>query len=185
LQGEVSVATISQCVTPNDNAGAITNTVYWGFKENAEWESHGQLCIECGYTLNSRGAMEVTLRDHSLHLTSKTPPKDPDVLIRGLQRLTPFDFFDPNESFSDTTYLDEDIRIVTNAGQKIGVVRNILLRTGSKRLNALLNQKPHDQTTWLVRKSSATTPSPKTPPQSPGSGNGPDDDYDEQDFALY
>jgi hypothetical protein len=71
----------------------------------------------------------MSLLEHALEPSRE--PRDPERLISSLQRLVPFDLFDPDEAFMETAYLDEELRITKTHGTKFGTVKNIYLRNGT------------------------------------------------------
>lgn len=79
--------------------------------------------------------MKIALGAHTVNEIKGEIKPDNDVvqtLFSMLMRALPFELFDPNDLFLDTTYVDGDIRIVRHSGKlKLEGVRNIFVRTGS------------------------------------------------------
>lgn len=70
---------------------------------------------------------KVSLEEHRLE--TRRTPKDPNSLILGLQRLVPFDLFDPNSTVIETNYLDHEIRILTTVSDKFrSPVKSVFIR---------------------------------------------------------
>jgi len=57
-------------------------------------KSHGTLSVHSNYSINSKGELDLTLREHVLH--AEVLPRDLDQFFVDLQRSIPFDSFDPN-----------------------------------------------------------------------------------------
>ena len=77
----------------------MTNAIVWRLEDEPV---SGRLEVRCGYVLNSRGLMDVSLGEH-LVLPDEGMPRDPTDLVRLLQRAMPYEMFDPNEHALETT----------------------------------------------------------------------------------
>ena len=122
--------------------GTIINNVLWEYEEEEEGgvnantdikmidkdndqsqtqisikgrKSKGCMAIDNKYKINSRSTMDISLQEH--RLLPDVMPKDPNNLITNLQKLIPFNIFDPNESEVLTVYVDEDVKITFTTTQ--------------------------------------------------------------------
>lgn len=67
-------------------------------------------------------------------------PRDPQTLIASLQRALPKEFFDPDESLIDTTYLDPNVRIVCFLGMRFAGVRHVYQRRNMEDLSTAMSE---------------------------------------------
>jgi len=70
---------------------------------------------------------ERQVEDYLLEPDQKMP-NDPSELVAQLQRALPREFFDPDGSLLDITYVDPEMRISRFMGRRYAGVRNILMR---------------------------------------------------------
>jgi hypothetical protein len=74
----------------------------------------------------------------------KETPRDPQALISAIQRGVPKEFFDPDESLMDTTYLDPNVRIVCFLGMRFAGVRHVYKRRDMGELTSALSEESEE-----------------------------------------
>mmetsp|Transcript_37638 Transcript_37638/g.150096 ORF Transcript_37638/g.150096 Transcript_37638/m.150096 type:complete len:156 (-) Transcript_37638:974-1441(-) len=105
-------------------AKKIRNHVLWSFLDE---DCHGQFTIIINYQMVGSGRLHLKVEDYILKPQNKIP-KDPVLLSENLQRALPREFFDPDNSWLDVTYIDPNFRIARYMGKRYAGVRNILDR---------------------------------------------------------
>ena len=116
----------------------LVSTVNWKLlNEDSSDELKGSFSSKSQYELvNQSTRLFLTLEDHSLDNKSKRVPTESEVnmLVGKLIEEMTIEVFDPNGLSVDTTYVDEELRIIryTSASGKSEGVRNIFLRRASK-----------------------------------------------------
>mmetsp|Transcript_12601 Transcript_12601/g.18246 ORF Transcript_12601/g.18246 Transcript_12601/m.18246 type:complete len:319 (-) Transcript_12601:325-1281(-) len=105
-------------------AKKIRNHVLWSFLDE---DCHGQFTIVINYQMVGSGRLYLKVEDYILKPKNKIP-EDPVLLSENLQRALPREFFDPDNSWLDVTYIDPNFRIARYMGKRYAGVRNILDR---------------------------------------------------------
>lgn len=130
VRAEVEVRGFEQRVAPNGTTGSVVNTVRWACRGGADAGLSGSLMVRAGYELNSRGILELAAPEHDLRLTQG--PKEPEALVRAIQRAVPFDAFDPNATFVETAFADHEVRATRTHSTRFGTVVNLYVRNGTE-----------------------------------------------------
>lgn len=78
--------------------GSLENVIVWRLDDE---EVSGRLEVKCKYALNPRGFLDVSLEEHLLR-ADDSMPRDPEELVRLLQRAMPYEMFDPDEHALET-----------------------------------------------------------------------------------
>lgn len=120
--------------------GSLTNMAQWEYAEDEEnFDAKGKFEVQCSYSITQGSRMAVDLDDHKLILAKGSSiPSDVPEVVGQLHRAIPKELFDPNGHAMDTTYLDEDLRIVRLMGSKYEGVRNIFMRKGSLEIKPMM-----------------------------------------------
>eukprot|EP00871_Galdieria_phlegrea_P002692 jgi/Galph1/3423/GphlegSOOS_G2076.1 len=100
----------------------MLNICHWKYRE---MDCFGRFEIYCRLTLLSRNRMICQVLEYTLIPEGQVKLKEPQALVRQLQRSLPREFFDPRDALVETTYVDEDMKIVKWMGKKFAGVRNI------------------------------------------------------------
>jgi len=119
--------------------GSMTNVATWDLAESGEgvFDATGSFSVKCRYTINQGARMVVDLEDHVLQPSrGSSIPRDVPALVGLLHRAMPKELFDPSEHAVDTTYLDDDLRIVRYTGPRLEGIRDIMIRRGTIELDA-------------------------------------------------
>ena len=136
----VELRAFEQRLAPNVTTGSVENTVRWACTEGADAGLVGALVVRSGYEVNSRGILELTEPEHDLRLTKG--PRQPEALVRAIQRAVPFDAFDPNATFVETAFMDHEVRATKTHSTRFGTVINLYVRNGTD-LHRRLQQEGH------------------------------------------
>jgi hypothetical protein len=131
---------IEQEIQPNSatdqlNSGQLINRILWNVTQQGAVAT-GELLVKTEYVLNSRGGLDVSLREHIL--LPKELPKDPEELIMSIQRSIPFEFFDPDQAMMINTYLDPALRITKVTGPIFRNVVNIFAKKSTASASAAI-----------------------------------------------
>lgn len=78
--------------------GNLTNVMVWRLLDE---DLSGRFEVDCGYRLDPKGRMNVSVRDHRL-LPDKMP-QDPQALVHLVQRAMPREMFNPDKHALDIT----------------------------------------------------------------------------------
>ena len=125
----VELQALEQRLAPNVTSGSVENTVRWACTAGADAGLVGSLVVRSGYEVNSRGILELAEPEHDLRLTQA--PKQPEALVRAIQRAVPFDAFDPNATFVETAFMDHEVRATKTHSTRFGTVINLFVRNGT------------------------------------------------------
>ena len=74
--------------------------------------------------------------EHDLQL--KRAPKNLEALVKGVQKVTPFDLFDPNTTFVETVFMDHELRVTKTHSTRFGTIKNIFVRNGTAGVRIML-----------------------------------------------
>jgi len=123
-----------QRIEPNIASGRILNVAQWDLAENepSNFDCTGTFTVQCSYKINPTGRIILSLENHILKPIGYNLPSDVPKLVSMLFKSMPNELFDPNQLGMDTTFLDENLRIVrmTGGGETFEGVRNIFIRKG-------------------------------------------------------
>lgn len=124
------LTTIVQEVMPatNNTGGVISNKIQWRLEREGD-AGRGELRVNSIYTLTPQGALSVSLLEHVLDID--TPPLSSEAVVMDLQRSIPFQFFDPDDSSIQVTYVDPDVRVSRISGPIFVNLFEIHLRLAS------------------------------------------------------
>lgn len=100
----------SQIILHDGQSGKLKNILHWKTDDGNGESYTGELHVDSGYKLTSKGIMSVALEEHRLH--ADMSPDHAESLIMAIQRTVPIELFDPDECSIETTYVDPQIRIV-------------------------------------------------------------------------
>jgi hypothetical protein len=106
--------------------GELRNRIGWQLHRPDD-TSRGDLVVQCGYQINTKGEMDVSLTEHFL-LPVGEMPKDPEGLVMSMQRSVPFEVFDPDLVLIKNTYITPDLRICRISGDKFYNVFNVFVK---------------------------------------------------------
>lgn len=128
---QVVLREFQQILSPNVTTGGITNTVQWECTASEEGDTGlaGALIVRSGYEVNSRGLLEMGEVEHDLSM--RRASRNPDALIRAVQRVVPFDLFDPNGTFVETAFLDHELRVTLTHSTRFGTITSLYARNGT------------------------------------------------------
>jgi hypothetical protein len=112
--------------TNNRAVGKIVNEVRWDVLDNQDKLNMGELSVKANYSINSRGALALSLNDHVMSVEKLT--LEPTDLIMAIQRSVPFQFFDPTDSMVQNVYIDPKLRIAETNGAIFAGVYDIFVR---------------------------------------------------------
>lgn len=128
---QVALREFQQTLSPNVTTGGIVNTVQWECTASEEGDTGlaGALIVRSGYEVNSRGLLEMGEVEHDLSM--RRAPRNPDALIRAVQRVVPFDVFDPNGTFVETAFLDHELRVTLTHSTRFGTITSLYARNGT------------------------------------------------------
>ncbi len=128
---QVALSDFQQILSPNMTRGCIINTVQWECTASEEGDTGlaGALVVRSSYEVNSRGLLEMGEAEHDLSMNRA--PRNPDALIRAVQRVVPFDVFDPNGTFVETAFLDHELRVTLTHSTRFGAITSLYVRNGT------------------------------------------------------
>lgn len=120
---------IHQEITPSPTdgmGGMLRNRIAWELRRPDD-KSHGDMVVQCGYQINTKGEMDVSLIEHFL-LPVGEMPKDPEDLVMSMQRTVPFEVFDPDFVLIKNTFISPELRICRISGDKFYNVFNVFVK---------------------------------------------------------
>ena len=128
----VELRGFQQALSPNLTTGGLVNTVQWECTAGKDGDQGlaGALVVRSRFDVNSRGMLEVGEVEHDLRM--KRAPKHPDALIRAVQRVVPFDVFDPNGTFVQTAFMDHELRATQTHSTRFGTITSVYARNGTE-----------------------------------------------------
>lgn len=128
----VALRGFRQSLSPNVTTGGVVNTVLWECTESEDGDQGltGALIVRSHFEVNSRGILEVGEVEHDLRIMTKAP-RNPDALIRAVQRVVPFDVFDPNGTFVETAFIDHELRVTQTHSTRFGTITNLYVRNAT------------------------------------------------------
>jgi hypothetical protein len=130
-----------QSIETNQFDGILQSQATWDLAENGDslFNCRGSFTVKNTYKIN-QGARMTIHTDHDLKIElskGSQVPSDVPGLVGLIHRAMPTEMFDPSDLAIDTTYLDTDIRIIRFTGLRHEGVRNIFMRKGAMKVDAV------------------------------------------------